>query len=70
MEFTVPNNIFTRKGKKVVWLESGQYPIIRLFGDNRVLVDCSTLNSLPNRQLTILDLSQGILSNDTKEDTA
>lgn len=66
MHLAVEENVYTRRGKKVVWLEPGDYPILRIFDKTRVLVDCSTLNT-PKRQLTVLDISQGTIINDSKE---
>lgn len=66
MQFLVDRNIFTKRGKKTVWIEPGFYPVVRLFNDNRVIIDCSTLNT-PKRQITILNSLQGTLTSDSEE---
>lgn len=63
MQFVINKDIFTRKGKRLVWLERGVYPVVRMFDRTRVMIDCSTINT-PSRQITIVDLRQGKLMQD------
>lgn len=69
MKFILIGDITTRIGKKVLWLEKGEYPVIRFFDENRVLLDI-TLPDAPKRQLTVVDLTQGHLLNDTATNPA
>jgi len=69
MTFTLINRVNMKKNKSLVWLEPGEYKAVRLFPGKRVLVDCTPDNET-KRELTILRLSQGVLSNDKETKTS
>lgn len=62
MKFVLNRSILTKRpdtsGNFVTWVEPGEYNIVRLFDNNRVLIDVGISG---RRQLTIIPLSKGLL---------
>lgn len=59
MKFKLYQDIITRIGKPITWVESGEYPVVRMFDEKRVMIDIGT-NTI--RQLTIVPMYKGQLS--------
>lgn len=59
MKFTLYQEIITRIGKPITWVEAGEYPVVRMFDGKRVMIDVST-NAV--RQLTVVPMYKGQLN--------
>lgn len=61
MKFTLYKDVLTQDGKEATWIEAGQYTVVRLFDNKRLVLDLgSTVNN--DRQITLVQMSKGQLS--------
>lgn len=59
MKFILKADKLTTNGS--VFVEKGEYPVIRFFDTNRVLIDTAPVQFMENRQLTVVSLDDGEL---------
>jgi len=61
MKFILPKDIITRAGKPVTWVEAGEYPVMRLFDQDRALINIGRTGI---KQYTVVNLKLGQLVKD------
>ena len=60
MKFVLYKDIITQAGKPVTWIEAGEYPVMRMFDESRVLINIGRIGT---KQYTVVNIKLGQLLN-------